>query len=229
MKRTSESSHRLKAELRTAGRVFLSAFGVPRLRGILSTRLGSQIVLVPIVVVTFLACPLFTSAADDASPFVNAEPDAITQVPLTHPFPKIKKHGKDKVLDLDFAHLACFDFQPPDDPALQRNGERKRIPWEVVALDGQQVRIRGYMMPIRQTEEGRAIECAIVRSTLICCYGQTPAPNEWVLVKVREPGAVVLENVPLFFYGRLHVGEIYENGAFAGLYRLECDRVTMGE
>jgi hypothetical protein len=91
------------------------------------------------------------------------------------------------------------------------------------------VRVRGYMMPTRQTDEGRATECVIVRNTMVCCFGQTPGPNEWVLVKVREPGAVVLENVPLYFYGRLHVGEIYENGAFAGLYRLDCDRVTLGE
>jgi hypothetical protein len=166
---------------------------------------------------------------DDASPFLGAEADAGAQVPLKYPFPKLRKHGKEKILDVDFAHLACFDFAPPEDPALQRNGERKRIPWEVMALDGQFVRVRGYMMPTRQTEEGRATECVIVRNTLVCCYGQSPGPNEWVLVKVREPGAVVLENVPLFFYGRLHVGEIYENGAFAGLYRLDCDRVTLGE
>jgi hypothetical protein len=178
---------------------------------------------------SFFAAISTAAAADEPTPFLDAGPDGASQVLLKHPFPKLKKHGKEKVLDVDFAHLACFDFTPPEDPALQRTGERKRIPWEVVALDGQLVRIRGYMMPTRQTEEGRALECVIVRNTMVCCYGQTPASNEWVLVKVREPGAVVLENVPLYFYGRLHVGEIYENGAFAGLYRLECDRVTMGE
>jgi hypothetical protein len=154
--------------------------------------------------------------------------DAGSQVPLKHPFPPVPRHAGD-YLDLTFNHLACFDFTPPTDPALQRDGERKRIPWEVIALDGQLVRVRGYMMPTTQDEDGRTTECVVVRSTLVCCFGQAPAPNEWVLVTVRPPGAVVLENTPLFFYGRLSVGEIYEHGAFAGLYRLDCTKVTMGQ
>jgi hypothetical protein len=177
---------------------------------------------------TFASAPATVSAADVALPG-SANGDGIDAVPLKYPFPKLKKHGAEKVLDVDFAHLACFDFIPPEDPALQRNGERRRIPLELQALDGQLVRVRGYMMPVRQNDDGRAIECAIVRNTMVCCYGQSPAPNEWVLVKVREPGAVVLDNVPLYFYGRLQVGEMYENGVFAGLYRLDCDRVTLGE
>jgi hypothetical protein len=158
----------------------------------------------------------------------EVEPDVGPRVPLKYPFPPLRPHAKDHV-EVNFAHLACFDFEAPTDPVLQRSGERKRIPWEVLALDGRLVRIEGYMMPVDQDEEGRTRECLIVRNTLVCCYGRSPAPNEWVLVKVREPGAVVIENVPLFFYGRLHVGEIYENGVFAGLYRLDCDRVTLGE
>lgn len=154
--------------------------------------------------------------------------DAIRSVPLTQPFPTVRKHAGD-YLDIDFAHLACFNFEAPTDPALQRNGERSRIPWEVLALDGQLVRLRGYMIPTTQDEDGRATACVVVRSTLVCCFGQAPAANEWVLVTVEPPGAVVLENVVLFFYGRLQVGEIYENGAFAGLYRLECSKVTMGQ
>jgi len=182
--------------------------------------------LVVASLVVLLTTPALSAADGSALPGMGE--DGLTAVPLKYKFPKVKKHGKD-VLDVDFMHLACFEFTPPTDPALQRTGERSRIPWEVQALDGQRVRIRGYMMPTRQTEEGRALECVIVRNTMVCCYGQTPAPTEWVLVKIREPGAVALENVPLYFYGRLHVGEIYENGAFAGLYQLECDKVTLGE
>lgn len=176
--------------------------------------------------------PATGSSSEKNSPLMDdiasGEAGAGSAVPLKYPFPKLKKHGKE-TLDVDFAHLACFDFESPHDPALQRNGERKRIPWEVVALDGQLVRVRGFIIPTKQSEEGRATECVIVRNTMVCCFGKVPAANEWVLVKVKHPGAVVIENVPLFFYGRLHVGEIYENGAFAGLYRLECDKVTLGE
>lgn len=180
-----------------------------------------------------LAVTFFVLLAGPASAQIGAETfggggDAIRSVPLTHPFPPVRKHAGGYV-DIDFAHLASFAFEAPTDPALQRNGERSRIPWEVLALDGQLVRLRGYMIPTAQDEDGRATECVVVRNTLVCCFGQIPAPNEWVLVNVEPPGAVVLENVVLFFYGRLQVGEIYENGAFAGLYRLECSKVTMGE
>jgi hypothetical protein len=180
------------------------------------------------MLISALGAPSLGAQSSPDAAFPGDGADAGSPVALKYPFPKLKKHDKN-TFDVDFMHLACFAFTPPDNPALQRNGERKRIPWEVVALDGQLVRIRGYMMPTLQSDEGRATECVIVRNTLVCCYGQSPGPNEWVLVKVREPGAVVLENVPLYFYGRLHVGEIYENGTFAGLYRLDCDRVTLGE
>lgn len=172
-------------------------------------------------------------AADGNSPSGSEDPalesvDAdLPEVPLTHYFPTPKKHKG--VWDIGFRHLATFAFEPPLDPALQRNGEQKRIPQELRSLDGTMVRIRGFMMPVEMNDAGRATECIVIPNTMSCCYGQTPRPNEWVLVTIAQPGAAILEDVPLYFYGRLHVGEIYEDGMFAGLYRLECDKVTLAE
>jgi hypothetical protein len=168
-----------------------------------------------------------SSSRSEGSPVLKSLDADMPVVPLTHLFPTPKKHNG--VWDLGFRHLACFAFEPPSDPKLQISGERKRIPAEVRAFDGELVRIRGFMVPINQDSKGRTTECIAIRNTLFCCFGQEPAPNEWVLVTIKDPGAEVIENVPVYFYGRLHVGEIYEEGMFAGLYRLECDRVTLVE
>jgi len=182
---------------------------------------------------TLLVLTPQTRAADEKPPAGAEDPtlasfDAdLPEVPLTHYFPTPKKHKG--VWDLGFRHLATFVFEPPVDPAGQRNGEQKRIPQELRSFDGTLVRIRGFMMPVKMNDVGRVTECVVIPNTMSCCYGQTPRPNEWVLVTIAQPGAAILEDVPLFFYGRLHVGEIYEDGMFAGLYRLECDNVTLAE
>ncbi|MBE2216348.1 MAG: DUF3299 domain-containing protein [Opitutaceae bacterium] len=125
-------------------------------------------------------------------------------------------------LEVEFAFLAGFEFKPITDPAKQVQNDQSRIPSEVLALDKQNVRVRGFVMPLTLNAAGRVESCVVVRNTMICCYGVTPEPNEWIVVSFRDPVPRMPENVPLFFYGRLQVGETYENGEFSGLYRLEC-------
>jgi hypothetical protein len=134
-------------------------------------------------------------------------------------------------LKLGFDQLASFAFVPPafdataDGKPPAKTGE-EQIPVRVKNWDGKKALITGFMIPVKM-EKGLATEFLVMRNTLACCYGGTPAVTEWVVVKMKKGGVPVTMDVPINFYGELKVGPIFENGYLSGIYRLECER--MGE
>ena len=172
-----------------------------------------------------------------------------TPVPSPEEFPELKRDAAGYLL-VDFRHLASFTFgkQPAaaDDPMqrpLGRNGsmfnpynsdnvelptapgQSGPIPANVQALDGQHVRITGFMLPIR-LEDGLVKECLLLRNQTMCCYGRRPEPNEWVVVRLAGKGVPSTMDTPLVFSGTLHVGEMFHNEVFEGLYELDGETVA---
>ena len=101
-----------------------------------------------------------------------------------------------------------------------------QIPDKIRDFDGRQVEIRGYMMPTEL--EGKNVRSFIlVTSPEVCCYGQTPDINEYIVVRMTGKPALLLENVPIRIVGRLHVGDIYDHGYWTGIYALDCSEVKL--
>lgn len=127
-----------------------------------------------------------------------------------------------------FERLASFTFNPPEyaptgmTPAA--SGQPDQIPAEIKALDERRVALNGFMLPVRM-EEGLVKEFLLVRDPMACCYGMMPKVNEWVVVKMTGKGVQPLMDVPLTFYGKLRVGEMFENGYLTGIYLLEGERM----
>jgi hypothetical protein len=180
--------------------------------------------------------PLFTLS--ERSPLAANKPPDV--------FPDLKQDA-DHYWLIDFRHLASFlysvepvpaesaaapDAQSPDPifredvPAPQAPVAEDRIPARVRALDGKRICLVGFMIPVAFDEKGLAREFLVIRSPLVCCFGATPAPNEWVVAKMTGKGVEAKMDVPLRFYGTLHVGEFYEGKAFTGLYRLDAEKVS---
>lgn len=161
-------------------------------------------------------------------------------------FPDLKQDSSGYWM-VDFRHLASFifdpsNFPPQDDPNQTKGipffqednrvpdagtsaGSVDRIPRKVRALDGKRIVLKGFMLPTAE-KDGLTREFLIIRSQLTCCFGIPPAPNEWVVVKMPSKGVQPQMDIPLSFYGTLHVGEMYEQGTFVGVYRLDCERVS---
>lgn len=59
----------------------------------------------------------------------------------------------------------------------------------------------------------------------MCCYGAVPRINDWVSVKMKKGGVKSIMDQPVTIYGKLHVGEMLENGYLVGIY--EMDGVKM--
>lgn len=131
-------------------------------------------------------------------------------------------------LKVGFDRLAGFRFVPPpsDAPAGSdappATGE-EQIPEAIKSLDGRKALVTGFMLPVKM-DAGLVTEFLLVKDPMMCCYGAVPNMNEWVVVKMAK-GVKPLMDVPISFYGQLHVGAMFEGGYMTGIYRLEGERM----
>lgn len=99
------------------------------------------------------------------------------------------------------------------------------IPEDIQALSGGDTVIPGYMMPYDMDQEG-VKRFLLVRSVMVCCFGQPPRLNEIVMCAVPSGERVKsMYNIPVRVYGKLSVGEVREYGRVLALYTMEVKKV----
>ena len=130
--------------------------------------------------------------------------------------------GEEKLLPSDIVPLIPAESDVVQLPTAP--GVSGTIPANVQALDGRKVRITGYMLPIRM-ENGLVKDFLLLRNQMMCCFGHQPEPNEWVVVRLKGNGVPSQMDTPMVFYGTLHVGELFENQVFEGLYELDGEKI----
>ncbi len=94
----------------------------------------------------------------------------------------------------------------------------------VPALDGKQIRLGGYPVPLESDSQGRSVEFFLVPYPGACIHVPPPPPNQIVLV--RYPSGVTLEDIyaPLWVDGTLRVEPVTNDLADAA-YSLVAERV----
>ena len=144
--------------------------------------------------------------------------------------PHASAAGADAPVTITWADLR-FPTSPPK--KMQIEGAKQevetfndQIPDKVREFDAKTVEIRGYMMPTEL--EGKNVRSfVLVVSQNVCCYGATPDINEYIIVRMTGKPAPLLENMPIRIVGKLHVGDIYDNGYWTGIYAMECSDVKL--
>ncbi len=127
-----------------------------------------------------------------------------------------------------FDKLASFLFEAaPIDPAADKSVkpvvDESKIPTEIRALSGKDVRITGFMIPVKLVN-GLVTEFLLVKDQTSCCYGGAPNPNHWVMVKLAK-GIKNVSDMPVHVYGRLEVGPVFDTSNYLiAIYRLEGER-----
>ncbi|MGO8696943.1 MAG: DUF3299 domain-containing protein [Limisphaerales bacterium] len=149
---------------------------------------------------------------DTAAPTVSARPAA-----------KSAAAGDGAVPQADFETLAAFQFNAPDaavtnQAALNKVG--KQIPENIKKLDGKVVRIRGFMMPVKESA-GKATEFLITRSQPSCCFSGATGMNEFITVKSAGQGVVENMDDAVAIEGTLRVGVFTDGGFVVGLYQMD--------
>lgn len=132
-------------------------------------------------------------------------------------------------LKAGFDLLASYTFVPAEldpsaPPGTPPPSGAKQIPPQVKELDGKNVIVSGYMLPTK-VEKGLVREFLLVASAMLCCYGQTPQVNEFVVVKMSGAGVKAVMDTPVQFYGKLTVKEMYEEGFLTNIYFLEGEKM----
>ncbi len=169
-----------------------------------------------------------TTVQMNASPAAAVTTALKTQASTNGPAPATK-HGFTMV---GFEKLAGYSIEVPDDllgpltndAAAAAAKTDAMIPLTVRALDKMQVSLKGFMLPLK-VEGGLVTELLIMRDQSMCCYGSTPKLNEWVSIKMTGAGVKAIMDQPVTLFGKLHVGEMRENGYLVGIYKMDGEKM----
>ena len=90
--------------------------------------------------------------------------------------------------------------------------------------DGKMVEMIGYMIPLSETRQIKSF--VLVPSLFGCCYGQPPAVNHVVLVRMTGGAATKVYDDKIHVRGQFHCGEEKEDGDLISLYHIDADEVA---
>ena len=144
-----------------------------------------------------------------------------------------KKIGEYNVVGFDKLSAYNFDVSdellaPATNSAVMTQRVDSQIPKTVKAFNEKPVALTGFMLPLK-VEGGLVTELLIMRDQSMCCYGVQPKINEWVSVKMTRAGVKPVMDQPVTLFGKLHVGEMRENGYLVGIYSLDGDKMEAPE
>ena len=139
---------------------------------------------------------------------------------------------KDGFMAVGFEKLSGYNIEVPDDllgpltndAAAAAAKTDAMIPLPVRELDKMRVSLKGFMLPLK-VEGGLVTELLIMKDQSMCCYGSTPKLNEWVSIKMTGAGVKAIMDQPVTLFGKLHVGEMRENGYLVGIYKMDGEKM----
>lgn len=114
-----------------------------------------------------------------------------------------------------FQALGGFKYEP----------KKSQLPESVTRYHGKKVSIDGFMVPVDMDKDGVS-SFVLVKDQMMCCYGATPALNEWVFVSLAKRAPVAMDQ-PITVYGDLQVGEDVQDGEVISLYRMSGERIEL--
>lgn len=101
-------------------------------------------------------------------------------------------------------------------------GEDIRFPDRIRALDGEEVALTGYMIPLRW-DQNKVPHFMLVRDLLQCCFGGAPEPDEWVDVDMAPEGTTYWAYVPVVVRGTFTLaGQSDEAGYATGAFAIKA-------
>jgi hypothetical protein len=146
------------------------------------------------------------------------------------------KADEGEYVTVDFDRLSAFPFAlPPNDPdpatpPAHPYSVASQIPAEIKALDGQKVRMTGYMASPRM-EGSLVVEFTLQRQSPpgrsfepMPYLPDPPRMNEQVLVRLAA-GVKRTVGAPISCTGTLHVRGMYRGSFLVGIYQLDDARV----
>ena len=130
-----------------------------------------------------------------------------------------KKHPAPKpgdVLDLSIKELGNFEYD---------NENGGNIPADVKRLNGAEIRLHGFMIPMDQAEN--ITQFALVPSLFSCCFGQPPQIQHTIVVNCPKGKAVSYCPDEIVVQGKLSVQERRDDGYVVSIFEVGTDSVKV--
>ena len=150
-----------------------------------------------------------------AAPQAAAAPTDVPMDPETRHKHPAAKTGE--VIALSIKELGNFQY---DD---EKGGG---IPSDVKAMNGAEIRLHGYMIPMDQAEH--ITQFALVPSLFACCFGQPPQIQHTIVVNCPKGKAVSYCPDEINVQGKLSVQEKRDDGYVISLFEMSADSVKVG-
>ena len=115
--------------------------------------------------------------------------------------------------------------EKPED--VEKRRLTNQIPPEVMALNGKNAVLEGWMVPMEVADDGSVKSFVLVNTQPQCCFGDMQAMNEWVDVVMKGKNAEFNVDMPMKVYGQLEVGEKMEDGFVLSIYRMRAERAEL--
>ncbi len=93
-------------------------------------------------------------------------------------------------------------------------------------LDGQQVRLPGFVVPVETTEDGRLVEFFLVPYFGACIHVPPPPQNQIVYGRLEEPIDMVNIWDAFWMEGKLNIEDVSNETADAA-YTMDVDRLVL--
>lgn len=135
---------------------------------------------------------------------------------------------REGVRAIEYSDIALPDYEARISKDGVARPNEEIFPPEVLELDGQEIALPGFMVPLEWTEDNRFAKRVILSPyPLNCHFGTVPRADEWI-----EVDATAMGGTPFIAYrvvrvtGKLELGEVYdEYGFLMSLYRIEASAV----
>jgi hypothetical protein len=140
-------------------------------------------------------------------PAPPSQPSDIPGVRQPHPVPQ-----PGEVRQLTIKQLGNFDYE-----------NEKKIPHDVTALSGVNIRLSGFMMITNESDHIH--QFALVPNLFSCCYGQPPSVQHVVMVTCPKDQPIEFTDELINVEGNLTVKEMKEDGYVTSLFQVVAKKV----
>ena len=134
---------------------------------------------------------------------------------------------------LYFGYMPPVDVEHPDGNITKGTKKPMPIPKEIAALNGKKVAIKGFVIPLANSEGQRIKEFLFADELVSCLFCAMLDYDQWMVgTTVDSKGFNIKDDQfedPITIYGTLEIGPKFEDGEFTGIYRIKADGFEPGK
>jgi len=129
--------------------------------------------------------------------------------------------------DLYFNYQPPVDVEHPDGNITKAAKTPMVIPPQIKALNGQKVAIKGFVIPLANSDGQSTKEFLFADELVSCLFCAMLGYDQWMVGDtVNRKGFDIKDDEfeePITIYGTMEVGPKFEDGEFVGIYRIKAD------